>query len=376
MFPRFHSAHASAAALRALTRALDRPRAYWLSTVIPVAQLCAFEGGLAASMWVPCLAFLVIPSLDLLCGSARSPWGKEQLEEGRTWDLRALPYLLVVLHVACVVLGASRVARSSNWTATMCWLSSVGLCTGFGLNAAHALGHRREAWPRAAGQLMTLAAAFMHMPQEHAIHHGLYGTLEDHGTPRPGESLYRYALRFYVDGFRHFWSRESRGLSRSRRRRNFFWAHRGPRSMLLPVALCVALSVSFSSPHVAWYFFGQAIVGTFMMALGNYIAHYGMLRRRFPDGSYAPGGPHLAWNCRYRISNFVLLGLPRHSDHHQHPSRATLFGRDWSGMPVYPLPYSCMAILSIFPPLWRRVMDPALRMEATRHMEMGCHSPV
>jgi alkane 1-monooxygenase len=54
----------------------------------------------------------------------------------------------------------------------------------------------------------------------------------------------------------------------------------------------------------------------------------------------------------------LLYHLQRHSDHHANPTRRYQTLRDFEESPVLPTGYAGMIVLALFPPLWRRVMDP------------------
>ena len=50
--------------------------------------------------------------------------------------------------------------------------------------------------------------------------------------------------------------------------------------------------------------------------------------------------------------------LERHSDHHAHPTRRYQALRHFDESPQLPSGYGGMIGLALFPPLWRRMMDP------------------
>jgi alkane 1-monooxygenase len=54
----------------------------------------------------------------------------------------------------------------------------------------------------------------------------------------------------------------------------------------------------------------------------------------------------------------LLYHLQRHSDHHAHPTRRFQALRHFDEAPELPSGYATMILLAVFPPLWRRVMDP------------------
>jgi alkane 1-monooxygenase len=53
----------------------------------------------------------------------------------------------------------------------------------------------------------------------------------------------------------------------------------------------------------------------------NYIEHYGLTRGHLGDGRYEHVKPRHSWNADHRVSNWLLINLQRHSDHHYKPDR-------------------------------------------------------
>jgi len=101
-----------------------------------------------------------------------------------------------------------------------------------------------------------------------------------------------------------------------------------------------------------------ALWGAFQLTSANYVEHYGLLRRRGPDGRVEPCQPHHSWNSNHLVSNLVVFQLQRHSDHHAHPARSYQTLRDFPDLPRLPSGYFGMFLLAYVPPLWFRVMDP------------------
>jgi alkane 1-monooxygenase len=86
-----------------------------------------------------------------------------------------------------------------------------------------------------------------------------------------------------------------------------------------------------------------------------------MLRQRTgPDGTgrYERVDPRHSWNSNNIATNVLLYHLQRHSDHHANPTRRYQTLRDYEESPVLPTGYAGLIVLSLVPPLWRRVMDP------------------
>ena len=56
-------------------------------------------------------------------------------------------------------------------------------------------------------------------------------------------------------------------------------------------------------------------------------------------------------------SNLFLYNLQRHSDHHANPMRRYQTLRSMPEAPQLPAGYAVLVLVSLVPPLWRRVMD-------------------
>ena len=107
----------------------------------------------------------------------------------------------------------------------------------------------------------------------------------------------------------------------------------------------------------------HAGVAIWQLELINYIEHYGLTRRHLGEGKYEHVKPHHSWNATHRASNWLLINLMRHSDHHSKPGRRfpllQTYGADQA--PDLPYGYGVMGALAMIPPLWHRRMNPRVR---------------
>jgi alkane 1-monooxygenase len=119
---------------------------------------------------------------------------------------------------------------------------------------------------------------------------------------------------------------------------------------------------------VIFYFFGMettlfflisATIGILLLETVNYIEHYG-LRRKKKEKGYERTLPIHSWNSNHPVGRMVLLELSRHSDHHYIASRKYQILRHFNESPQMPTGYPGMLILSLFPPLWFKVMNPRI----------------
>jgi FkbM family methyltransferase len=105
-------------------------------------------------------------------------------------------------------------------------------------------------------------------------------------------------------------------------------------------------------------FFVLQGMGAFLLLEAiNYVEHYGLQRHEESPGKYERVAARHSWDSSHRVSNWLLINLARHSDHHLVASRRypALSTRDQA--PQLPAGYGTMLLLALVPPLWRRVMD-------------------
>jgi alkane 1-monooxygenase len=146
-------------------------------------------------------------------------------------------------------------------------------------------------------------------------------------------------------------------------RSNPFWRYATLQGAFLAAALAVG----------GWWglvlFLVQAFTAIWQLELTNYIEHYGLTRRHLGDGRYEPVRPHHSWNADHRVSNWLLINLQRHSDHHYKPDRRFPLLQTYTAAeaPQLPFGYPAMTALAMIPPLWRRVMNPKVRAWRRQH---------
>ncbi len=344
---------------------VDRKRYLWLLSVL--FPLIPFVGmGLAAwsgmewTLWIPLLfVYLVIPLLDHLFPNDRSNPPEQvvsQLESDGYY--RLLNHLTVPLHFVTLVCGAAFVASQDlGWFGLLGHSLMVGAISGFGINTGHELGHKKNPADQMAARLVLAVPFYGHFSMEHnAGHHAEVATPEDSASSRFGESIYRFSLREVPGGIRRAWRLEQ---ARLRRKGHGAWSrHNGIlQSWAVSLALYGGLLIVFG-PVILPFLLIQTAFAWWQLTSANYIEHYGLLRQKRPDGRYERCQPHHSWNANHLASNLLTFHLERHSDHHAYAARHYQSLRHFDEVPQLPSGYFGMFLLSYFPPLWRRVMDP------------------
>lgn len=356
----------------------DRKRYGWLLSVAgpalaltgPVAHSLGAQG--AFWFFLPLLGFYgLVPLLDWLLGEDLSnPPEAEvpRLEADpyyRAINYAAVPVLWFTMLFNCIFL-ATHALPWSSWIATVL---VTGAVLGFGLNLSHELGHKRDALGRKLALFNSALGGYGHFSIEHNRgHHRHVSTPEDPASARLGESIYRFVLREMPGAFLRAWRLEAqrlenRGMSRWHSHNEILQAG------ALTVALYGGLLALYGWPMVPVLGL-VAFWGAFQLTSANYIEHYGLQRRRLPDGGYERCQPHHSWNSNHLVSNLVVFQLQRHSDHHAHPGRSYQSLRDFPDLPRLPSGYFGMFLIAYLPPLWFSVMD--RRVVAAVHRDAAC----
>jgi len=105
------------------------------------------------------------------------------------------------------------------------------------------------------------------------------------------------------------------------------------------------------------FFLIQSLVAILKLEMINYLQHYGLRRSADADGNFEPVNVHHAWSQSSLFTNFVLLNLLRHSDHHAFPNRPYQELEDHKDAPAYPYDFSIMCLLTFIPSIFFRIAD-------------------
>jgi acyl-CoA synthetase (AMP-forming)/AMP-acid ligase II len=105
-------------------------------------------------------------------------------------------------------------------------------------------------------------------------------------------------------------------------------------------------------------FIAQAIVAVVVLEAINYIRHYGLLRKKMPNGEYEPVTPKHSWNAPQALQNILLLNLQRHSDHHANAYKPYQILNSILDAPNLPCGYGVCVVVSFVPTFWFRIVNP------------------
>lgn len=233
---------------------------------------------------------------------------------------------------------------------------SMGIVGGLGINIGHELAHRRGVLERWLAKAAFAPTCYGHFPVVHNLgHHVRVATPEDPSSARLGEPLWKFLIRTVWGSFRLAWELEANRMKRLGRPT---W-HLSNEVVLgwLASSAFWAVPLIVFGPSLLPFIVILALSGIALLESVNYIEHYGLLRQRTPSGRYVRCAPEHSWNSDHLFTNFLLLNLQRHSDHHTNPDRRYQTLRSCAGAPQLPSGYALMMLIAWFPPVWRKVMD-------------------
>jgi alkane 1-monooxygenase len=337
---------------------------FWLSLLlIPVAVFGALQGGWA-TLLMPVASWGLFAVLDAIAGDNTANPATDTPDAGLFWH-RLITLIWWPVQTALLLWllwYVPQAAHLSTAEAAMVFFG-MGIVGGtIGIVYAHELMHQKPPLERWLADLLLASVLYAHFRSEHLRgHHITVGTPADPVTARYNEGFHRFFPRVLWQCLCSAWRVEAAMLARRGlpwwHRSNPFWRYAGLQTAYLATAL--ALGGAGGLVLFLW----QAWIAIWQLELVNYVEHYGLTRRHLGDGRYEHVAPHHSWNAAPLVSNWLLINLQRHSDHHFKPDRRFPLLQTYpeDQAPHLPFGYPVMTALAMVPPLWKRVMNPRVR---------------
>lgn len=343
---------------------------FWLSlALVPLAVFVATRGSWAIAL-LPLSTWYLFTGLDYIVGkNTENPdvdTPEDQLGWYRLLTLVWVPLQLVTIFgIMTYVIGSGHLSGFEQWAL----FAGLGILSGtIGIVYSHELMHQQSKTERWMADILLASVLYGHFRSEHLlVHHRYVGTPRDPVTARYGESFYRYFLRVVPQVLVSSFTAEKGMLARKslpwHHRSNPFWRY-----------LCLQLGFLVIAALVGgWWgvflFSTQAFWAVFQLELVNYVEHYALTRKHLGEGKYEQVLPRHSWNATQKASNWLLINLQRHSDHHYKPARRfpLLQTYDQDDAPQLPYGYPVMTMLALVPPVWKKVMHPQVRAWREKH---------
>ena len=340
---------------------LSRVLPFWISFgLIPLVWIGALFGGWTLLI-VPLVTWYMFSLLDAALGL-----NKENADLGATEDdLYWYKMITIVWAPVQFILLVSLLwyvpqAEHLGTLERVGVFFGLGVITGtVGINYSHELMHQKSKMERWMADALLAMVLYSHFWSEHLlVHHRYVATPRDPVTARYNEGFHRYYPRVLRECWHSAFGAEKAMLAR----KNLPWTDVGNpfwRYWSLQLALFV-MAFALGGWSGVGLFVVQAGVAIWQLELVNYIKHYGLTRKHLGDGKYEHVQPRHSWNAAHKASNWLLINLQRHSDHHYKPDRrfAVLQNYGPEEAPQLPYGYPVMTVMAMMPPVWRRFMNP------------------
>jgi alkane 1-monooxygenase len=326
-----------------------------------------WTGAILGGWWLlltPLVTWYLFSAIDLLVGLNTENADLETSDDQLFW-YKLLTQIWVPLQFMTMmglIAYTVRADHLNNWE-VFGVMFGVGVMSGtVGIVYAHELMHQRNRFERLLGDLLMAMVLYSHFRSEHLlVHHRYVGTPRDPVTARYNEGFHRFYPRVLRECLVSAFKAEKDMLARKslpwHNKSNPFWKYWG---LQLAMAACAFVVGGWLGVLL---FALQAVVAVWQLEVVNYVEHYGLTRKHLGDGKYEHVKPHHSWNAAHKATNWLMINLQRHSDHHYKPDRRFPLLQNYSDTeaPQLPYGYPFMSVCAMVPPLWKRVMNPKVK---------------
>ncbi len=313
----------------------------------------------------PVYAFVFLPIIELIASTDSSNLNQDQTNsklKNKLFDW--LLYLNLPLVFGLLIYTLNEVTTNNLSTYEIVGLTiSLGIILAVnGINVAHELGHRQTTNERFIGKALLLPALYMHFYIEHNFGHHLHAaTPEDPATARYNQSVYSFWFTSTIRQYFKSWSIQKKLLKNNNRS---FFSLKNDMFWYIIIQLTYLITIFFFFGKLGLLFaFTSAVAGFILLETVNYIEHYGLLRLKTKSGRYERVKEIHSWNSNHVIGRIVLYELTRHSDHHYKTSKKYQILDCHEDSPQMPYGYPTSMVLSLFPPLWFKIMNKRIPKE-------------
>ncbi|SDX48150.1 alkane 1-monooxygenase [Litoreibacter albidus] len=337
---------------------------FWLSLLmVPLAIVGATQGGWWLAL-LPLYGWGMFSVLDAILGLNLDNADPDADQDDLLWYrmITMMWFPLQFLLIFGMIAFATRAEHLSGGEKIALFFG-IGVVSGtIGINYSHELMHQKNKLERWLGDLLLASVLYSHFRSEHLlVHHRYVATPKDPVTARYNEGFHRFFPRVLRQSILSSWKAEKAMLARRdlpvSDTSNPFYRYAALQGGMLLLALLAG-----GWAGVGLFVF-QAFVAIWQLELVNYIEHYGLTRKHLGDGKYEHVQPRHSWNAAHKASNWLLINLQRHSDHHYKPDRRFPLLQNYTEdeAPQLPFGYPVMTMAAMVPPIYRRIMNPRVR---------------
>lgn len=303
--------------------------------------------------------YVIFPIIDWLCGNDEvnpTPEEEKILSKQFKWILPVLTFAAT----EWLIFFWSFSYLQRNEIGIMQFILfafTVSHVNGEGFLISHELFHKKNIIYKIIGTFDLIKSLNMWFYFEHVYgHHKYVATPEDPATAKLNQRLSDFAWQSIKGSLRKSWERETKML----RKKNL-----SEYSIHNRILQFILIEIAFVSFIFYWwgikcgvFFLVQAYISMNILEGINYIRHYGLVRKKLPNGEYEPVGLKHSWNASQFFQNCLLLKLQRHSDHHANPYKPYQCLSSAKEAPNLPCGYSVCLLAINFPTYWFSIINP------------------
>lgn len=275
-------------------------------------------------------------------------------------------YLYASFYIVSVLLGLYLIASSTHPVAWFFTFLNVGIVGGFVLIITHEMMHMTFG----AGKyfsfkfekyLARLAGVFtfwgIHEIEHNYSHHleSITVTDQDPSASKLGQSFYSFLKTIFFHNLKDGW-RIQKNILKNQGKSIFHFQNIYVITLILSTLLTFLIYLLTGFPGVL-FFLLQAFISVATYTLFTYFQHYGLERKKFPNGQYEPHTYFHTWTSDTWVTNILGLNGPLHAHHHLYPFCPYYKLKIIEGSPILPYGYGISCILALMPSVWFKIMD-------------------
>ena len=315
-------------------------------------------------MWVdfqlshPCIMVLLF---FVLLPVARWAWpidAPEKLNEANVprWIqslLYWLPSVFALIWVVSAILlpWITDLGERSALQMGLLWLS-MWISASLTMPACHELIHR-SGIESLLGRILGGTCGLVAFLEEHRMHHAQSGRGRDPECADQSENVYGFAIRSGITSFLSAWDYE---IAQQMRMGRAWWTNRIVWTSLVTLVMCV-LWMSLQGVAGLVFYILIALATNFSIRALTFIQHWGL--RQVP---LETGGCGVSWVSTCLFQSWIIFNLALHEHHHHNPSRPYWKLETTPADLKLPVTYPVAFLLSLVPPLYRKVMGQRLKL--------------
>lgn len=295
--------------------------------------------------------FGITPLLRVMAGDVRCEsvvW-----REGLSKFLHVLPHVYAVFLFSAVAYCAWMLNRVAPLTTGNLFTFAASLWATL-LTAtvpAHELIHRPDRMSQRTARWILGVAGYPILSHEHVGHHKGHSSRAEWALAT--ENVYAYSVRQIRTSLKNVWERDL--FLRAKKGHGVL---RGELFEAVLVTLLTALMFTLAAGMKGLALYAAMVpLMFFFIQLMAYIQHWGLGEANAEGLAKRPFG----WEDACQVQAWLTLNLSFHESHHRTPSTPFYRLAISKNSPRLPAGYVVMMVAAFFPPVWRRLMAPALR---------------